>query len=185
MDRKIVYLALALGLFLGCAGESPRQGKELVASTHEYGYLNSSESRGDKHALIFNPYEVESALPEQRELPAPVALKKERARKYTGIIKNKTRHDVSVPSGESGATVVIPAKGFIEYSSWKQRFDLTAYYEGKPFYCLKIYANPREYAYACGKYDFIVEIVKDESPPKAKKAKRAKKRKVQEGGTQG
>ena len=65
-------------------------------------------------------------------------------RKYTGIIKNKTAYEVSVPSGNSGATLIIPARGWIEYTSYERHFDLTAYHAGKPFYCMKINADPRD-----------------------------------------
>ncbi len=61
--------------------------------------------------------------------------------KYTGIIKNKTGYEVSVPSGNSGATLIIPARGWIEYTSYERHFDLTAYHAGKPFYCMNINAS--------------------------------------------
>ena len=115
-------------------------------------------------------------MPEMRDLPTPSTLKKERVRKYTGIIKNKTKYEVVVPSGNSGASLVIPAKGFIEYVSWTRRFDLTVFYDGKPFYCLKIVANPQNYAFMCSKYDFMVDIVKDEPAPKPKKKLKRKKK---------
>ena len=174
MDRKIICLIVTLGLFLGCA-ESVQQGRE---STVPPSYSSLPATVGGENDLIFNPTEVEAALPEMRDLPIPSILKKERARKYTGIIKNKTKYEVSVPSGNSGATLVIPARGFIEYVSWTSRFDLTVYYDGKPFYCLKINANPRNYAFMCSKYDFMVEIVKEEPAPKAKKKVIRKKKKV-------
>lgn len=96
---------------------------------------------------------------------------------YIGVIKNQTRSEVSVPSRNSGATLIIPARGFIEYISYDKDFDLTVYRDGKPFYCLKINAQPHQYAFMCkNDYDFIAEIVKPE--PAAKGAKYGKYRKM-------
>ncbi len=39
---------------------------------------------------------------------------------------------------------------------------MTAYHDGKPFYCLKLFADPSEYPFMCKKYDFMAEIVKPE-----------------------
>ena len=99
--------------------------------------------------------------------------------KYTGIIKNKTGYEVSVPSGNSGATLIIPARGWIEYTAYERHFDLTAYHAGKPFYCMKINADPKSYAFKCDKYDFMTEIVKPEpkaQAPGGKKMKRYKRK---------
>jgi hypothetical protein len=126
----------------------------------------------------FAPLPDENMLPELRELPVPPRFKQV-ARQYVGVIKNKTRYDVSVSSRNSGATLIIPAKGFIEYVAYEKAFDVTVYRDGKPFYCLKITAHPREYAYMCrNDYDFIAEIVKPEPTSKAKyrKMKRAIKK---------
>jgi len=82
---------------------------------------------------------------------------------YTGVIKNKTRYEVSVPSENSDATLVIPANSWIEYTTWTHHSDVTAYRDGKPFYCLKIDARPKNYDFMCKKYDFITEIVKPEA----------------------
>jgi hypothetical protein len=115
------------------------------------------------------------ALPEMEGLPVP-GLPKKIARSYTGIIKNQTRHEVSVPSQNSSGTLIIPPYGWIEYTAWSQFFNVTAYHDGKPFYCLKVHAHPNQYAFMCDKYDFIAEIVKPEPAPKQKPVK--KKRKV-------
>jgi hypothetical protein len=112
------------------------------------------------------------ALPELEDLPMPGVQKKD-VHAYTGIIKNTTKYDLSVPSANSGATLAVPAKGFIEYKAWTRHFNLTVYRDGKPFYCLKISAHPRGYAYMCEKYDFIAEIVK---PEPVKKRKPVRKR---------
>jgi len=176
MNRKIIYLITALSFLLGC-GNSVREGVELTGSPS----FNTLEERmGGENGTVFDPNEMETALPTAQDLGLPSPLKREKPRKYTGIIKNKTKREVSVPSGNSGSTLVIPANSWVEYTSWKRRFALTAYYDGKPFYCLKISAHPKNYAFMCQQYDFIAEIVKDEPAPKVKK----KKKKIP-GGVQG
>ena len=100
---------------------------------------------------------------------------------YTGIIKNKTRYEVSIPSENSDATLMIPPNSWIEYTIWTHQADVTAYYEGKPFYCLKLAAHPQEYPFMCKKYDFMAEIVKPEGTGTGKykpmkKRKRIKKK---------
>jgi hypothetical protein len=191
MDRKIICLLVCLGLLLGgCItpgsntagsgdrvrpGSSVRQGHELVSSV---GTPSLAENVRAENELVFQPKDVESALPEMRDLPLPSAMKKNQpSRLYTGIIKNKTKYDVSVPSGNSGATLTIPAKGWIEYSAWTRRFELTAYHDGKPFYCMKIVADPRSQPFMCKKYDFMMEIVKPEPKPEKKMKKAIKKKK--------
>jgi len=153
-----------------------REGVPLTSSAQ---YDNPIAALGGDNALAFNPQEdVEAALPDMRDLPIPASLKKgKQVRLYTGIIKNKTRYDVEVPSGNSDATLIIPARGWIEYNSWVPRFDLTAYRDGKPFYCMKIFANPKSYPFMCQKYDFMVEIVKAEPKAKRKLKRAIKKRK--------
>ncbi|MEW6659751.1 MAG: hypothetical protein AB1424_13925 [Thermodesulfobacteriota bacterium] len=149
-------------------------------------YNNRTAALGGDNHLVFNPEEdVEAVLPDMRDLPMPASLKKgKNVRLYTGIIKNKTRYDVEVPSSNSGAILIIPAKGWIEYNSWVPRFDLTAYRDGKPFYCMKIFANPKSYPFMCQKYDFMIEIVKAE-PKAKKKMKRAIKKKKLPGAVEG
>jgi len=135
----------------------------------------AGESQGGPY---FAPLPDENMLPELRELPVPPRFKQV-TRQYTGVIKNRTNYEVSVPSRNSGATLIVPARGFIEYVSYEKDFDVTVYRDGKPFYCLKINAHPREYAYMCkNDYDFIAEIVKPEPAAQAKyrKLKRAIKK---------
>jgi hypothetical protein len=184
MKRKIILLLILAVALVGCngAGSSVRQGHEL----HSYSdYTNlSGATIGGSNDLIFHPSEVEAALPPITDLPIPATLKRDRrtASQFTGIIKNKTNYEVSVPSGNSDADLVIPPKGWIKYSIWGTRYAVTAYHNGKPFYCLKIRVQPKNYAFMCDKYDFMVEIVKPE--PKAKppgKKKKAIKKKKDEG----
>jgi len=95
---------------------------------------------------------------------------------YTGIIKNKTGYEVSIPSENSDATLIIPAHSWIEYTIWTRRADVTAYRDGKPFYCLKLSAHPKEYPFMCSKYDFMAEIVKPEAVGQYKPMKKRKRR---------
>jgi hypothetical protein len=99
-------------------------------------------------------------------------------RPYTGIIKNRTRYKVSIPSDNSDATLIIPPYGWIEYTIWTHKFDVAAYHNGDPFYCLKLVAHPQEYTFKCKKYDFMAEIVKPEPVRRYKpvRKKRIKKR---------
>ena len=127
--------------------------------------------------LVFDPLTPEaSALPKLRDLPYPATFKNhEPARRYTGIIKNKTRYEVSVPSENSDATLIIPAPSWIEYTMWTRRADVTAYLDGKPFYCLKLAADPKEYPFMCSNYDFMAEIDKPEPAGKYKPMKKRKR----------
>jgi hypothetical protein len=167
MKRKIIAILVVMGFCFGCVTDWQQGQKSSQPSTYVPAKIGEGES-----ALVFDPFEIDTyALPDMRDLPVPARVKK-KARAYTGIIKNKTRYDVVVPSGNSAATLTIPANGWIEYTSWSRRFDLTAYHDGKPFYCLKINASPRDYAFMCSKYDFMVEIVKEEPLRKTKPAQR-------------
>jgi hypothetical protein len=185
MGKKIICLILFAGLVFGC-GASVREGVPLTSSST---YKSLADRMDGDNALAFNPQEdVEAALPDMRDLPIPASLNKgKKVRLYTGIIKNKTRYDVEVPSSNSSASLIIPAKGWIEYISWVPRFDLTAYHDGKPFYCMKIYANPKNYSFMCQKYDFLIEIVKAEpaSKPKKKMKRAIKKKKKSPEGVEG
>ena len=121
---------------------------------------------------------VAAAIETPRPLGPPVTLEVLDGVAYTGIIKNNTRHEVSIPSDNSDATLVIPPHGWIEYTIWTHRYDVAAYYNGDPFYCLKLIANPQAYTFKCKKYDFMAEIVSPEPTwGSAGKYKPMKKRK--------
>ena len=59
---------------------------------------------------------------------------------------------------------------------WTRRANVTAYYDGKPFYCLTLSANPSEYCFMCSRYDFMAEVVKPEPAPSYKPMKKRKYR---------
>jgi hypothetical protein len=100
---------------------------------------------GESVDLVFDQVAVDSsALPQLSDLPFPDSLKsRERPRKYTGIIKNKTKYAVSVPSANSGATLDIPAHSWIEFTTWT-RNDVTV--RDGAIYCLNL-RRSREYLY--------------------------------------
>ena len=77
---------------------------------------------------------------------------------YTGIIKNNTSCDFSLMSQNSLATLIVPARGWIEFVVWDPKFDVTPYYNGKPFGCQKVTVTPKAFPYMCKDYDFMVEI---------------------------
>jgi len=94
---------------------------------------------------------------------------------YTGMIKNSTRADISVPSGNSDATLVIPPGGWMEHTVWKPEFTMTAYVNGQPYSCQKVVVARHSFVRQCVEYDFLAEVLPQEQP-KAKKHYRKKPR---------
>lgn len=84
---------------------------------------------------------------------------------YVGIIKNNSNYDVSVPSENSLGTLIVPARGWIEFVVWDPKFDLIPYLDGKPFGCHKVVVTPDAFPYQCKNYDFLVEINQPEPIP--------------------
>ena len=176
MDKKILAVTAIAFLCLGYVA-----GTAQAAGVYSQTPATAVSTGGSKVVgttdLFFDPLTPDpSALPGGGVLPVPANLRdNERARRYTGIIKNKTRYEVSVPSESSDATLIIPAHSWIEYTIWTRRANVTAYHDGKPFYCLKLWADPSEFPFMCKNYDFVAEIVKPE--PEAGQYKPMKKRK--------
>jgi hypothetical protein len=174
MDKRLVIFLAVMLVALGCA--APVQQQQVTPA----GPVSSQ-------ALVFDPIGP-SALPEVQDLPVSVTFNKAKtSRRYIGIIKNTTGYDLAVPSKNSSAALPLPAKGFIEYTAWQQKFDLTVYRDGKPFYCLKIEAHPKGYPYMCSNYDFFAEVVAAEPVKKHKpvRKKRHKKKKPVDEGVKG
>jgi hypothetical protein len=195
MDLRllVVLTAIALVVGVGCASTPPDRHVEEIqyeqGKLQKFSYLDeTSGGKGNSSnfvAAIDTLKQVDPmALPELQDLPVP-GLSNKTARAFTGVIKNQTKFEVSIPSKNSGATLVIPPHGWIEYTTWTQYSEVTAFHNGKPFYCLKLCANPREYAFMCKKYDFVAEIVKPEpvrkQKPVRKKPRLKKKPKGDEG----
>jgi hypothetical protein len=185
--RIIALMAMAWLIAAGCvSGPLDRHVEEIQyenGKLRKFSYLDdSSGQKGDSSnfvAAIDTLKQIDpAAIPELQDLPVP-GLSKPRTRAYTGVIENKTKYEVSIPSRNSDATLVIPPHGWIEYIAWSQSFKVTAYHDGKPFYCLCIQVHPKTYPFMCRKYDFMAEIVKPEPTPKYKpvRKKRIRKRK--------
>jgi hypothetical protein len=155
MDKKSIAIAAILFFCVGCANGTPQ-----VDNGYEMNNAVRNAQAPGQSGLVFDPLNIDgSALPDIRDLPAPPI---QPAKKYTGIIKNNTRFEVSVPSRNSDATIIIPAYGWAEYTAYNSFFNVTVYHNGRPFYCLNIHAHFQNYPFMCKKYDFIAEIVKDE-----------------------
>jgi hypothetical protein len=188
MMRILVCLVGIMWLLSGCSQFYSKE--EIVydqGKLQKFAYVN--ESQGNKKSVASDTNFLSAidvikrtdpgALPQLADLPtAPPSMINPRSRKYTGIIKNNTKYEVSVPSLNSQGTLTIPPYGWIEYISWKKNFDLTVYSAGQPFYCLTISADPKNFQYACKCYDFIAEIVKPEPIEKGKKLKRRIRKRV-------
>lgn len=95
---------------------------------------------------------------------------------YVGVIINKTKYDVSVPSLNSGATLIVPAEGWIEYVVWSTEFEVIGYFCGSPLCCQKVKVNPKSYQFMCKAYDFSAEICPAEKPAKKSKPVRKKRK---------
>ena len=179
MEKKIIALTAITFLCLGYVAGKAQGAGDYSRTTAMAVSTDGSKAVGTGD-LIFAPLTPDaSALPGRSELSVPANLRNNQsARRYTGIIKNKTRYEVSVPSENSDATLLIPPHGWIEYTMWTRSANVTAYYDGKPFYCLKLWADPSEYPFMCKKYDFMAEIVKPEPVDRLEgKYKPMKKRK--------
>lgn len=185
MLRIMVCLFGIMWLLSGCSQFYSKE--EIVygdGKLQKFSYVNESQGNKKSEANDSNFLSAidvikktdPGALPEMSDLPVPPeSMRLTRGKKYTGIIKNNTRYQVSVPSLNSQGTLTIPPFGWIEYISWRKDFDLTVYSDGQPFYCLNISADPRNYQYMCKCYDFIAEIMKPEPVEKSKKKRRIRK----------
>ncbi len=112
----------------------------------------------------------------QAEAPGPEPLPP-----YVGIIKNNSNYDISVPSENSLATLIVPARGWIKYVVWDPQFDLVPYLNGKPFECQKVVVRPDAFPYMCTNYDFLVEINLPEPQPTYYKKYKKRYRKMRTG----
>ena len=113
MRRIMVCIWGLMWLFLGCATFQSKQ--EIVyenGKLQKFSYLNESQGsqkgEGDAGAFM-DAVEVlqkadPTALPQLADLPAFQKKKNETYRRYTGVIKNTTKTEVSVPSLDSGGT---------------------------------------------------------------------------------
>jgi hypothetical protein len=187
MDTKIIAVTAIAFLCLGYVpgnAQVVQVVNDVIQTAAPVVSTDRSKAVGTSD-LFFDPLTPDpSALPSRSDFPVPANLRdNQRARCYTGIIKNKTGYEVSLPSENSDATLIIPPHSWIEYTMWTWRTAVTAYHDGKPFYCLKLVADPRAYPFMCSQYDFMAEIVKPEATgrstgkykPMKKRQRRVKK----------
>jgi len=93
---------------------------------------------------------------------------------FTGVIKNNTKDDMSVYSQNSLGTLIIPARGWIEFVVWEEKFDLRVYKDGEPYFAQKMAVTPQAIPFMTQNYDFIAEI---NPPPPPKQIKKYYKKK--------
>lgn len=188
MKIKILFTLIGALLFcLGCVTGPLDQHTEEIVYEHgklqRFSYMDKSYGKKEDSSPFLEAIDIikqvdPMALPELEDLPLPKAEKRKKIRAYTGIIKNTTKYDISVPSANSSATLTVPAHGWIEYTVWQRHFNLTSYVNGKPFHCHKINVSPKGYPFMCKSYDFMAVIAKEEPLPGIKLKKRIRKKPV-------
>lgn len=86
-------------------------------------------------------------------------------RPYVGLLRNFSASDISIPSANSDVTLILPARGQMEFTAWQPDFKLIGYVDGKEVFCQSIRVQPRRYSHMCKSYDFLAEIYADQLPP--------------------
>jgi hypothetical protein len=193
-----MFLMCLLTFLQGCVSIGPpdHQRQEIVyedGKVQKFAYLG--DTYGSNRGTVANDFlEVvstmnrvdPSVLPNLEDLPAIKSTKaKNKIKKYTGLVQNLTKFDISIPSGNSDATIIVPAHGWREYVTWTPNVQLFGFVDGKQIYYQSLRAQPEKFQYMGNKYDFVAEIqappepapeVKPYCPPKRKPKKRPKKR---------
>lgn len=85
-------------------------------------------------------------------------------RPYVGLVRNLADVDISIPSANSNATVIVPARRSLELTVWEPQAKIFGYVDGKEVFCQSITVRPKQYSQFCKKYDFLVEMF-TEPPP--------------------
>ena len=127
----VLFLMFLLPCLTGCVTAEPLDHKrqELV---YEDGKVQKFSYCGDVYGTnkgtVSNDF-VEavdmltkvdpSVLPNLSDLPG-MKPRQPKIQAYTGLIQNFTEYDISIPSGNSGATLVVPARGWLEYVNWER-----------------------------------------------------------------
>ena len=86
-------------------------------------------------------------------------------RPYVGLIRNFSACDISIPSHDSSATLVLPARGQMEYIVWQPDVKLFGFIEGKQVYYRSLRVEPRKYTFFGKSYDFLAEVCPDIPDP--------------------
>lgn len=183
-----IYIALLLFVCAGCAVQDVSHKEEIVyeqGKLQKFTYLDETTGKAGQgaagSAAFMDAIDIlkrsdGGALPELKDLPVP-PRKKKPIHEFTGLIQNYTNYEISIPSQNSDATLIIPAYGWVEYIIWTNRANLFGYVDGKVVFHQKIIVDPQKFKYMGKAYDFLAEI---KPPPEAetKKSPRRKKRKV-------
>lgn len=190
--QKCLILLLALPGAGGCLSPGPlnHTRQEIV---YEQGKLQKFAYVGDTYTSPERPYQRSpfleaidilkscdpEALPRLEDLPRPPSRQLP-DRKYVGIVQNLTSYDISIPSSNSGAVLVVPAKGWLEYEAWDARIKLEGFVNGRQVYAQTLQAKPRRYEYFGKYYDFVATIRPEPCAPllELRSPKRQQKRKA-------
>lgn len=79
-------------------------------------------------------------------------------RPYVGLIRNFSSLDISIPSEDSDATLILPSRGQMEYTVWKPNVKIFGYVEGNRVYYQSIRVEPKKYTFMGKSYDFLAEV---------------------------
>lgn len=87
--------------------------------------------------------------------PTPQMLPTQR---YRGLIQNLSKYDISIPSANSDATLIVPAHAWLEYVTWEPEIRLFGFVDGKQVYFQRLRVRPGAYQYLGNSYDFVATI---------------------------
>jgi hypothetical protein len=79
-------------------------------------------------------------------------------RPYVGLIRNFSALNISIPSDDSSATLILPPQGQLEYTVWKPNVAIFGYVEGRQVYYKNIRIGPKKYTFFGKNYDFLAEV---------------------------
>jgi hypothetical protein len=185
MRRDLVCLTIPILLLTGCVNTAPRHVEEIVydqGKLQKYSYYD--ESRGERggssnfmEAVDIIKQADPTALKELDEVGIGSTRSVTNKRAYTGIIRNMTKHEFAVPSQNSQGTLLIPPRGWIEYTVWDPHVKFSPYLDGKPYRCFSMMVKPKAYEFMCSKYDFMAVIEPKEQPEEYKKYKKRVRKK--------
>jgi hypothetical protein len=86
---------------------------------------------------------------------------------YKGLLRNFSNVDISIPSQDSSATLILPAGGQMEYTVWKPNFDIRGYVERTQVYYKNITIGPKtKYTFFGNTYDFLAEVCPELPAPR-------------------
>ncbi|MBM4289465.1 MAG: hypothetical protein FJ135_15205 [Deltaproteobacteria bacterium] len=89
----------------------------------------------------------------------------EEIRPYVGLIRNFTEYDITIPSHNSSASLILPARGSLELKVWQPNIKLIGYVDGQQVYYQSIRVKPRKYVFFGKTYDFLAEVNPEKPDP--------------------